>query len=83
MAFRLAAIGFAVLAILVAVVQSRRPAALPAVPAPRVVRPIDQMLARCQALGEAGAQDPECLRAWADQRSRFLQTAPSTSGKVR
>ena len=29
-------------------------------------------LRHCQNLGAAGAEDPECLAAWAQQRDRFL-----------
>lgn len=34
--------------------------------------PLDAELARCGALGEAGARDPACLKAWSDNRRRFL-----------
>ena len=79
LAFRLAAAGFGLLAILVAVLQAHRP--IPATPPTPVAvqaarpidgRPIDGRLARCQALGQAGAQDPDCLKAWNDARTRFL-----------
>ena len=42
---------------------------------PAVMRPVDPLTAeftRCQALGEAGARDPQCLAAWAENRRRFL-----------
>ncbi|NQE63612.1 putative entry exclusion protein TrbK-alt [Caulobacter sp. RHG1] len=72
--FRLAAAGFALLAILVAALQARHPA--PPAPNPRpavqTATPVDARLARCQALGAAGAQDPDCLRAWDAARNRFL-----------
>lgn len=29
-------------------------------------------LRRCQSLGAAGASDADCLRAWAENRHRFL-----------
>ena len=29
-------------------------------------------LRRCQALGAAGADDRDCMRAWAENRRRFL-----------
>lgn len=29
-------------------------------------------LRRCQSLGQAGASDADCLRAWAENRRRFL-----------
>lgn len=34
--------------------------------------PLREELFRCQALGEAGPRDPACLRAWAENRNRFL-----------
>ena len=34
--------------------------------------PLSIEFARCLALGEAGARDDACLRAWADNRRRFL-----------
>lgn len=34
--------------------------------------PLHAELLRCQALGEAGPRDPACLRAWAENRNRFL-----------
>lgn len=34
--------------------------------------PLRAELKRCQLLGEAGAQDDHCLRAWAENRRRFL-----------
>jgi len=77
LAFRLAAAGFALLAILVAALQARRPASLTPSPRPVVQAPaqIDARLRRCQALGAAGAQDPECLQAWDAARTRFLGRA--------
>jgi conjugative transfer region protein TrbK len=74
--FRLAAASFALLAILVAVLQTHRPASKPASPpaAAPLPRPVDPRLARCQALGAAGAQDPACLKAWSDARARFLKS---------
>jgi conjugative transfer region protein TrbK len=34
--------------------------------------PLRDELIRCQSLGEAGPRDPACLRAWAENRNRFL-----------
>ncbi len=34
--------------------------------------PLRDELIRCQALGEAGPRDPACLRAWTENRNRFL-----------
>ena len=40
--------------------------------------PLGAELARCSAMGEAGPRDPSCLRAWAENRKRFLgQSAPA------
>lgn len=44
-------------------------------PRPLALRPADPLaaeFARCQALGETGARDPQCLAAWAENRPRFL-----------
>lgn len=76
LAFRLAAIAFAAVIVLVAALQTRlparpTPAALP-LAQPAAIETRDARLARCQALGEAGARDPECLSAWSDARERFL-----------
>ena len=38
--------------------------------------PLREALIRCQALGEEGPRDPECRRAWAENRQHFL--APGT-----
>jgi conjugative transfer region protein TrbK len=74
--FRLAAIGFALLALLVAALQTRHGAPPPApgstAPATSAIDPARAELERCQGLGDAGAREPACLRAWADQRRRFL-----------
>ena len=35
--------------------------------------PLRAELKRCQLLGEAGAEDDHCLRAWAENRRRFLR----------
>ena len=34
--------------------------------------PLKTEFERCQLLGEAGAHDPDCLSAWAENRRRFL-----------
>ena len=42
--------------------------------------PLDMELGRCSRLGEAGSRDPSCLKAWAENRRRFLgQTDPAAS----
>lgn len=37
-----------------------------------LVDPLRDELIRCQFLGEAGTRDAACLRAWAQNRERFL-----------
>ena len=34
--------------------------------------PLVMEFTRCQALGEAGVRDQQCLKAWAETRRRFL-----------
>ncbi|MGE0294246.1 MAG: putative entry exclusion protein TrbK-alt [Hyphomonadaceae bacterium] len=44
--------------------------------------PLDDELLRCSQIGEAGARDPACLKAWAESRRRFLgqpASAPSAA----
>jgi conjugative transfer region protein TrbK len=36
------------------------------------VDPLQAELVRCQGLGQAGASDGGCLKAWAESRRRFL-----------
>lgn len=43
--------------------------------------PLEAELARCSGIGEAGARDASCLKAWGENRRRFLrQSAPGASG---
>ncbi len=84
---RIGAIVFVAFAIVAAVIDMNRPDDSPAdftMPGPAVIGrdPLDAELARCSALGEAGPRDPSCLKAWAENRRRFLgqpaaATAPS------
>lgn len=71
---RWAAIGAAVIAVLAAGLRlAHAPAPVPTPPvAARPLPAARPELARCQALGAAGAEDPACLRAWAAERDRFL-----------
>ncbi|RWQ75671.1 MAG: conjugal transfer protein TrbK [Mesorhizobium sp.] len=43
-----------------------------------IADPLRGELTRCQKLGEEGTRDPACLRAWAENRRRFLAPAPPT-----
>lgn len=77
MAARVAAMAFVMLAIAATAIQLQYRDHAPAAPVsstPAVVDvdPIRAELIRCQSLGEVGAHDPGCLRAWAESRRRFL-----------
>ena len=39
-------------------------------------------LRRCQSLGQAGASDPACLRAWAENRRRFLAPGARPAARI-
>lgn len=47
-------------------------ASAPVVKAEAQADPLRAALARCQSIGMAAAQDGACLRAWAENRHRFL-----------
>ena len=82
-AARVAAMALVVLAIAATAVQIRhgdpKPAASSASSTAAVEDdPLRAELKRCQLLGEAGAHDDDCLRAWAENRRRFLHlSAPA------
>ena len=87
---RIGAIVFVALAIVAAVIDMNRPDDRQAdftMPGPAIIArdPLDAELARCSGLGEAGPRDPSCLKAWAENRRRFLgqpaaAIAPSAPG---
>ena len=74
---RLAAVIFVAVAIIATAIEMNRrdvsqdaPATFPlSTPRPD---PLDAELARCSGIGEAGSRDPACLKAWAENRRRFL-----------
>ena len=82
---RLGAVVFVALAITATVIEMTRPkpapvdTSVPFVAAP-AVDPLREELSRCQLLGEAGANDPVCLKAWAENRRRFL--APDSASPL-
>lgn len=75
---RIGAVIFVALAIVTTAIETTRhddPAADDAATIARpVVRhdPLAAELARCGEIGEVGGRDPACLRAWAENRRRFL-----------
>ena len=44
--------------------------------------PLRAELIRCQAIGQAGASDGACLRAWAENRRRFLAPGARPIGAI-
>jgi conjugative transfer region protein TrbK len=46
------------------------------------VDPLLAELRRCQAIGSAGANDALCLRAWAENRSRFFMSDAQASEEL-
>lgn len=44
--------------------------------------PLRAELVRCQELGEAGPRDPGCLKAWAENRRRFLAPGARPAGLI-
>jgi len=83
-AARVGAMAFVVLAVAATAVHfkpsDQKVAAPASSPAPEVHDdPLRDEIKRCQLLGEAGAEDDHCLRAWAENRRRFLRLpAPPT-----
>lgn len=78
---RIAAIVFVAVAITAAIIEMTREAPpAPAPSAPALQAPADPLrleLRRCQELGEAAADDEQCLGVWAENRDRFLGRAPA------
>ena len=84
---RLGAVVFVALAITATAIEMTRQADTPGARPARIQEPVRDPLRegqrRCQQLGEAAANDAECLRVWAKTRDRFLgrtPPAPSASG---
>ncbi|AUW57843.1 conjugal transfer protein TrbK [Sphingobium sp. SCG-1] len=74
---RLGAVVFVAVAITATAIEMNRkeeaPEAWPSARTNQVqADPLRDELIRCQLLGEAGPRDPACLRAWAENRNRFL-----------
>jgi conjugative transfer region protein TrbK len=72
---RAGALAFALVAILATAIEfGREEEASPPLPhAPAATAdPLRGELVRCQLLGEAGTSDTACLRAWAENRRRFI-----------
>lgn len=86
---RIAAIVFVAVAITAAIIEMTREDAsgpAPSAPAPQPsTDPLREGQRRCQQMGDAAANDADCLAVWAETRDRFLgrmpaQTAPGPNG---
>jgi conjugative transfer region protein TrbK len=77
---RLGAVVFVALAITATAIEMARKEDTPASRPARIQEPVRDPLRegqrRCQQLGEAAANDAECLRVWAETRDRFLGRTP-------
>ena len=78
---RIAAIVFVAVSITATVIEmTREDVSTAPAPSARSLQPPTDPLRegqrRCQRLGEAAANDPECLAIWAETRGRFLGRAP-------
>ncbi|KGJ12657.1 conjugal transfer protein TrbK (plasmid) [Paracoccus versutus] len=77
---RIAAIVFIAVALTATIIEmTREDVNVPAPSAPAFQPPADPLREgqrHCQQLGEAAANDPTCLRIWAETRDRFLGRTP-------
>ncbi|REF73403.1 putative entry exclusion protein TrbK-alt [Paracoccus versutus] len=87
---RLVAILFLAIVMTVTLIRMERSGDLPPLPGREArEQPEDSLRAdqrRCQRMGEAAAEDAECLAIWTETRDRFLgrdpdRTAPATAGE--
>lgn len=78
---RIAAIVFIAVAVTATIIEmTREDVAVTAPSAPSLQPPDDPLREgqrRCQQMGEAAANDVECLRIWAETRDRFLGRTPA------
>jgi conjugative transfer region protein TrbK len=88
---RLGAVVFVAIAITATAIEMTRKEEVPAAEPARLIEPLRDPLReaqrRCQRLGQAAVNDPECMRIWAETRDRFLgrspQPAPSAPSEGR
>ncbi len=85
---RIGAVIFIAIAItMTAIEMSRAPEPARAEPAAVVdtsatADPLLIELRRCQSIGQAGASDSDCLRAWAENRRRFLAPGARPAARI-
>lgn len=77
---RLIAILFLTIVMTVTLIRMERTGDLPVLPGregrPQPEDPLRAEQRRCQRMGEAAANDADCLRVWAETRDRFLGRSP-------
>lgn len=80
---RLIAILFLAIVMTVTLIRMERSGDLPPLPGrqvqPQSEDPLREGQRRCQRMGEAAAEDAECLAIWAETRDRFLGRTPEAS----
>ena len=78
---RLGAIMFVAVAITATAIEMTRkeepPASSPVSLQQPTLDPLRESQRRCQQLGQKAADDPDCLRVWAETRDRFLGRTPA------
>lgn len=80
---RIGAAGFVVTALALSIVQLNEtdpPKAETVVVPADEIDPLRAELRRCRSIGQAAASDTLCLRAWAEQRSRFFMDVQRAAG---
>lgn len=80
---RIGAAGFVVTALALSLVQLNEPASTTTqtvVVASDEIDPLRAELRRCRSSGQVAASDTRCLRAWAEQRSRFFMGVQQATG---
>lgn len=80
---RIGAAGFVVTALALSALQLDKPAAPQTetvIVSDDEVDPLRAELRRCRSIGQAAASDQLCLRAWAEQRSRFFMQVHNAEG---
>ncbi|MEG4643508.1 putative entry exclusion protein TrbK-alt [Paracoccus sp. APAP_BH8] len=77
---RLIAILFLAIVMIVTLIRMERSGDLPPLPGRQSQSqpedPLREGLRRCQKMGEAAADDADCLAIWAETRDRFLGRTP-------
>ncbi|KGJ10059.1 conjugal transfer protein TrbK [Paracoccus versutus] len=80
---RLIAILFLAIVMTVTLIRMEQTGDLPPLPGrqiqPQAEDPLREDQRRCQRMGEAAANDADCLRIWGETRDRFLGRAPAQS----